>query len=390
MRLRVGFLLIGGKDWTGGYNYLLNLLKVLADEASDRIEPVLFVGDDVTSDELAPFASIGTCAIERDAVFNRDQRNLLLARAVFFGHVPSAEEALRRQRIDVMFEAAAFLGWRSATPAIAWIPDLQQRFLPHLFSRTALIRREIGFRIQIGSGRIVMCSSEDTRSQIERLYRASRGRVHTVRFAVRSQAAISDVAARSVADRYDLPARYFFMPNQFWAHKNHRTVLDALRLLVAEGRPVTVVAPGHQQDPRDPAYVPRLLADIEAAGLRMYFRTPGLLPYEDLPALMQASTALLNPSLFEGWSTTVEEAKADGVPMLLSDLAVHREQVNQDAVFFDPQSSRALADALASFKELAAPMRASRRENAAAKTHGRLRKFAVDFVRVVGLAAKRI
>jgi glycosyltransferase involved in cell wall biosynthesis len=41
---------------------------------------------------------------------------------------------------------------------------------------------------------------------------------------------------------------------------------------------------------------------------------------------MRASTALINPSLFEGWSTTVEEAKSTGTPMILSDLGVHREQ----------------------------------------------------------------
>lgn len=33
----------------------------------------------------------------------------------------------------------------------------------------------------------------------------------------------------------------------------------------------------------------------------------------------------VNPSFYEGWSTTVEEAKSIGVPLLLSDIPVHRE-----------------------------------------------------------------
>lgn len=389
MRLRVGFMLIGGKDWTGGYNYLLNLFQVVGREASDRIEPVLFIGDDVTPEEITPFVAAGARAVERDPAFNRTHRSSLLARALLFGREAAVEQALSRQRINVLFEAGIFVGWRSAVPTVAWIPDLQHRFLPHLFSRTALLRREIGFRAQIASGRTIMCSSEDTRQHCERLYPAARGRVHPVRFAVSPGPVINDLSARQVADRHGLPDRYFFMPNQFWAHKNHRLVLEALRLLAQDGHAVTVMASGRQHDPRNPRHVKTLLADIAAAGLQESFRTPGLLPYEELRALMQASSALLNPSLFEGWSTTVEEAKAGGVPMLLSDLAVHREQAKGEAVFFDPHSARSLADALAAFTPVEAAVRVARREAAAQQSASRLAQFAADFVDTVERAAAR-
>lgn len=53
---------------------------------------------------------------------------------------------------------------------------------------------------------------------------------------------------------------------------------------------------------------------------------------------MRGSAAVLNASLFEGWSTTVEEAKALGVPLVLSSLRVHREQAPAGTRFFDPES----------------------------------------------------
>lgn len=43
------------------------------------------------------------------------------------------------------------------------------------------------------------------------------------------------------------------------------------------------------------------------------------MPYEHVPALLRESVALLNPSLFEGWSTTVEEGKSPGKHVLMSD-----------------------------------------------------------------------
>jgi glycosyltransferase involved in cell wall biosynthesis len=61
--------------------------------------------------------------------------------------------------------------------------------------------------------------------------------------------------------------------------------------------------------------------------------------------MMIGANALLNPSRFEGWSTTVEEAKAVGTPMLLSDIPVHREQA-PNARFFGTEDAAALADAI--------------------------------------------
>ena len=65
-----------------------------------------------------------------------------------------------------------------------------------------------------------------------------------------------------------------------------------------------------------------------------------MIPYEDVFALNAGAIRLLNPSRFEGWSTPVEEAKALGTPLLLSDISLHREQA-PDAAFFgtdDPQT----------------------------------------------------
>ncbi|MFN9451332.1 MAG: glycosyltransferase family 4 protein [Rubrivivax sp.] len=379
----MAFTLIGGKTWTGGYNYLLNLLRVLAQEAPGALIPVLFAGEDVPEPELAPFRAVDNCHVVRDAAFDQPARTGMFLRSLVLGRDDAAWTAVEQQRIDVVFESAIYLGWRLGRPAVAWIPDLQHRLLPHLFGRGAWLKRELGFQAQILSGRTVMCSSEDTQRLCERLYPRTGGRVHAVRFAVSTPKSVPDEHARAVADSYGLPAEYFFMPNQFWAHKNHRLVLDAISLLRTEGRNVCVVASGQQLDPRDRTHVPGLLANIRGAGLESSFRTPGLLPYADLAPLMQASTALLNPSLFEGWSTTVEEAKAAGVPMLLSDLPVHREQAEGDASFFDPRSARALADALGGFRRLATPERAALRAAAAEKSNKRIRRFAEDFVSLI-------
>jgi glycosyltransferase involved in cell wall biosynthesis len=78
----------------------------------------------------------------------------------------------------------------------------------------------------------------------------------------------------------------------------------------------------------------------------------GLIPHEYIPALIRSCAALINPSTFEGWSTTVEEAKSMGTPMILSSLRVHREQ-SEDALFFDAASPNSWPVSWTAFRRLA-------------------------------------
>lgn len=386
--MRVAFSLIGGKNWTGGYNYLLNLLGVLASETPDAVQPVLFAGVDVPEADLAPFRAFRGCEVVQDPVFDEAGRSRLLLRGLLLGRVPEVEALLQRLRVDVMFESAVFLGWRLGCPAVAWVPDLQHRFLPQLFSRAARWKREAGFQAQIRAGRAIMTSSEDTRQACVRLYPVSAERVRAVRFAVRAPEAVDDAAARAVADRYQLPQRYFFMPNQFWVHKNHRLVVEALALLKARGQPITVVASGKQLDGRAPSHVHELLDLIRDRGVAAEMPLLGMIPYADLAPLMQASVALLNPSLFEGWSTTVEEARAAGIPMVLSDLDVHREQAGADDVYFDRYSAVDLASKLSGFEPLAPEARRLLREISRNQSRARVQRFAFDFVDLIEASVK--
>ena len=61
-------------------------------------------------------------------------------------------------------------------------------------------------------------------------------------------------------------------------------------------------------------------------------------------SLMYHSIAVINPSFFEGWSTTVEESKSLGKKILLSNIDVHVEQSPSRAHYFNPNNAYELAD----------------------------------------------
>ncbi|NKL03201.1 glycosyltransferase [Rhizobium leguminosarum bv. viciae] len=387
--IRIAFTMIGGKSWTGGYNYLLNLVTLLSNDQSRAVAPVMFFGTDVNEDDVTPFVALNSVQVVRSPLFNRSRCLKSLVTSIVTSADWGVRNLFRVHQIDVTFEVAQFFGFNLGVPAIAWIPDFQHRFLPHLFSRVGYWKRDIGFRIQILGKREIMLSSEDSRIACEHFYPSSRGRTHVARFAVQPKGVIAPSAARALADKYELPERYIFLPNQFWQHKNHLLVVEALKILHRRGQEVTIVASGSQCDPRDPSYFPRVRAAIDSSGLSSNFILLGLIPYRDLAPLAVASMALLNPSLFEGWSTTVEEALSWGVPLILSDLDVNREQAGEAAVYFDRYDAHALADALASATPSSPDIVFERAAKAQAVANERVNRFIADFHSLVQRAANR-
>jgi glycosyltransferase involved in cell wall biosynthesis len=389
MSLRVAFSLIGGRRWTGGYHYLLNLVRSVAAHAGDRVTPVMLFGADVAPTERAPFEALPGIELIEAPAMARGRRQLASLRALVLGNDPPVRRLIRAHGIDAVFEADQFLGWRCGAPVIAWIPDFQHRSLPQNFPWYRWWRRDLAYRIQARCGRAMMLSSEDARRVCEKHYPASRGRTHVVHFSVTAPDLATTSQRLDVRRAYGLPERFLYMPNQFWRHKNHLVVTEALELLGRRGRSdVVVAASGKQLDAYAPDHARKVVEQVRRLGLEQRFRLLGEIPYEHVGVLMQACDALLNPSSCEGWSTTVEEARSVGTPLLLSDLAVHHEQAGPDAHYFDPGDAGALARALENFMPLPPAVRKSREDHARKASVLRSRAFGERFAALAEACAR--
>jgi glycosyltransferase involved in cell wall biosynthesis len=342
--LRVAFTNIPRRVWAGGYNYRNNLFVSLNRYCPGEVLPVVFAGLGDDAADLAAIEQIPDVEVVQSAAFDRPRAGLAAALALGLDRAAAAE--FRTSRIDVVFESARFFGWRLPLPAIAWFPDFQHRRLPHFFSPVVRWRRELGFRAQIASGRTILLSSESALHDFRKFYPGSSNDISVVRFATWPAAGSLTADPSAVMAHYNLPSCYFYLPNQFWRHKNHQVVIDALALLKRRGLDVVVAASGSKDDPREPNYFGDVMKDVTRHGLEENFRYLGMIPLAHVYALLRSSIALINPSRIEGWSTSVEEAKSFGVPMILSDINVHREQTDGIARYFGVDDAEALANHL--------------------------------------------
>ena len=95
-----------------------------------------------------------------------------------------------------------------------------------------------------------------------------------------------------------------------------------------------------------PELVPEMAELARKHGVADRVKALQKVSHEELRALYASATALLFPSLQEGFGWPVIEAQACGCPVFTSDLAPMNEIGGEGAVYVDPKNPAAIADAI--------------------------------------------
>ena len=101
---------------------------------------------------------------------------------------------------------------------------------------------------------------------------------------------------------------------------------------------------GKESDPRNPTYFDELKDYVKSNNLEKNISFLGFIDRKEQLCLMKNAKAVIQPSLFEGWSSVVEDAKSLNKNIIVSSLNVHREQLENKAYYFDPYDEGDLAD----------------------------------------------
>ena len=346
--LRIAFSPLGSLLWTGGGHYLKNLLIALHSLGPNRRPEIALL---MLHQERSRFANLDAYA---DIFLSLPRyssgfwkRQLVRIQKRFQIYESPLATCLRANRINCVFSKGQYWEPKFDVPVLSWIPDFQHLHLPEMFSSEEIEKRNrVYAQVASAASRIIL-SSQDALQDFAGFVPGEVQKARVLPFVAAVPAGIYDSNPAWICHHYHLPERFVYLPNQFWKHKNHAVVIEAMEILKNKHPEVTIVCTGNTNEPRDPLHFARLLATISAHGLRDKFIVLGMVSYDHLFQLMRQSVAVLQPSLFEGWSTTVEEVKSVGKRIIMSDIAVHREQDPPKAVFFDPHDPISLADHIA-------------------------------------------
>jgi glycosyltransferase involved in cell wall biosynthesis len=349
--INVGFWFDAPFEYSGGLNYFHNLLYALAQVNDGSVHAYVFFANDIPDAierRFTPYATVvRTKLLQRYTVSWLAHK---LAERVF-GVMPLFTALLRTHDIHVLSHVWFVCKGRMPFRIIAWIPDFQYLHLPDLFPTLDTSQETRTQQRIIAQSDVVVVSSNDAFQDFKRVAmpaHQSLGKVmHFVSQPV-ARVASSAPTLESIERKYHFNGRYFHLPNQIWAHKNHLVVLQAVDRLKRSGVEVQVLCTGNTKDYRvtGAEYINQLREFIEANDLHHNIRILGLIDYGDVLFLMRNAVAVINPSRFEGWSSSVEEAKSMGTPVVLSNIGVHVEQDPANGHYFDPNDFVGLAEIL--------------------------------------------
>ena len=229
----------------------------------------------------------------------------------------------------------------TGVPAAISILDLQHELFPQFFSRAERGYRRVAYRSAVRESRLVIAISEHVKETIVERLGVPANVVRTIHLGIDLERLRPGGGPRE---------RFLLYPANGWAHKNHERLLEAFALLRRER--------------------PELRLVLTGSGLERLPAAPGVeirghVPSDELVRLYQTASALVFPSLYEGFGLPPLEAMACGCPVAASNAGALPEVLADAAASFDPTEPEAIAAVVA--EVLAGPGRFAERGLARAR-----------------------
>jgi glycosyltransferase involved in cell wall biosynthesis len=341
-RKAIGLSYIYNENWIGGTYYIENLVHALNSLNDDEKPHITLIISGYKKIKAAkgkftyPYLSFRLDSGEKNVIFQFVNKvtNRLFKKRIFPQQI---------KNLDAVFPYYQSIQQSAAKKKIYWIPDFQEHFITG-FSDKEGIESRVKAQTEIQNSLFeLILSSNNALGHFKHLYPQHKVKVHVLPFAV-SHPPYNHISLPFLLEKYNLPEKYFICPNQLWAHKNQAIILKAIKSLNDKGLNITVAFTGNTNDYRNPEYFIQLNKYVAENNLTGNIKFLGFIDRQEQLQLMNNSIAIIQPSLFEGWSTVVEDAKLMNKLLLVSDIEVHHEQlINSNALFFDPKNEQELA-----------------------------------------------
>ena len=208
-----------------------------------------------------------------------------------------------------------------SVPRVVTLYDVQHLDLPQLFPRAERIFRRFAYDRSARTAARVVVSSEFVRRRAVARLGLDGDRIRVIPFGI-------DHDRFRPGDERREP--FLLYPARAWPHKNHDRLFHAFGLLRRVRPDLRLVLTGGGHDAQPPRGV----------------EVRGHVSGDELVSLYRRASALVFPSLYEGFGQPPLEAMACACPVACSNAASLQEVCGNAARYFDPHDVDELADAV--------------------------------------------
>jgi glycosyltransferase involved in cell wall biosynthesis len=331
------------ENWIGGTYYIISIVKaLLLLEDSMRPELVIVHPPQSKLDDVLKVNYPYLKLVPVDFTLSGIKINVNRV-CLALGLPPVFKIKLPIDRVEFYYPTSEAIDRSNIDSTYFWIPDLQERHLPQYFSQWERSQRTLYHKRMIRSGVPIVFSSRTSLEDFDRFYPNNDVKKVVLPFVSVIDYGFESIDINVLLKKFGITSRYFIVTNQFWKHKNHTAVVKAFAQVAKNNPDVQLVLTGKEHDYRHPEYPATVRDFVKEHNLEDRVLFLGFIDRGEQLKLMKESIAVIQPSFFEGWSTVVEDSKAIGQFILVSDIPVHREQIKANSGFFDPHKPEDLA-----------------------------------------------
>lgn len=202
------------------------------------------------------------------------------------------------------------------------------------------------FRYACQNADAVIAISEQTRQDLHTYYNVPYSKITVCYQSCNTsfQVLLSETEKEQVCKKYGLPAQYFLSVGSVIERKNLLTICKALQQL--KGRldiPLAVIGTGG-------AYMQEVKNYLKIEGMteQVLFLSErdGGVDSRDMPAIYQSATAMIYPSVFEGFGIPILEALWSRLPVITSNISCMPETGGNAARYINPLDADEMANAM--------------------------------------------
>ncbi len=257
-------------------------------------------------------------------------------------HLRLAWELWRRPP-DLFFTPAHVIPLTYFGPSAATIHDLGYHYFPEAHTRRQVAYLNWSTQHNGRRANHIIADSKATKEDLIKLYKLDAAKIQVVYPAhdPALQPVTDEGELTAVHQKHNISAPYLLYLSTIQPRKNLICLIEAYAALPNHAHQLVLAGGlGWRAEP--------ILAAIESLKpeVRQQIILPGYIPDEDKAALISGATALLYPSLYEGFGFPVLEANACGTPVICSNSSSLPEVSGEAALLVDPLNAQEMTAAI--------------------------------------------
>jgi len=297
----------------GGFTYANNIIEQLLKWNQNQFNFFLY------SDRYETVEYLNTKNLDCSLIFSGYKstlRTLAKNRKIKIGKNISV--LLKEDNIDLAYLLGPFSIWQDLenTRFIFTIHDLGHRDIPafsEVYNNGEFERREIVYREGAIKSFATIVDSIITKNKLSNFYGINNDKVEILEFLPNMELLKIDASlGKSIVDKFNISKHFIFYPAQFWAHKNHNYILDAVKLYEKKNNiKIDVVFSG-----ADYGNLDYILNKAKVLNISEQIHYVGFVSNEEIAYLYQNCIALVMPTFLTNTNIPPLEAFMLKVPVL--------------------------------------------------------------------------